>query len=203
MEKTVWDIKINWKHAFLHFGTFLSNLMPFILSHHPECDAFSENHYVRPFGIKLCIGCFFTYPTVFILLLLQAFFHYWELIPTSFAVFAVIGIILIQISAFLDFGEGNLPWKIFTKITLGIGLIFVFLLFFRLSLPPVMKWVGSFYFYLIAGSLFGLIRAFRMHSICSACSKFATFPMCAGFTKILHDLQANDFIELTERKVIK
>lgn len=173
--------------------------MPFLLSHHPECDAYSENHYMTPFGVKLCIGCFFTYPTVLILLILQAFFHYWRWIPASFAVFSVIGIILIQISAFLDFGEGNLPWKIFTKITLGIGLVLVFLLLFRLSLPTVMKWGISFFFYLLAGSLIGLIRAFRMHSTCSACPEFAMFPSCAGFTQILHDLQANDFIEMTGR----
>ncbi len=174
--------------------------MPFVLSHHPECEKFSENHYITIRGIKLCIGCFFTIPTIVGLVLLQGIFHYWRLIPTSLAFAVVGGVSMIQVCAFLDVGKGSLGWKLFTKIAHGIGFVAVFLLIFRLPIAEVWKWIFSYVFYFTTGSLIGFIRAYRMDAVCSNCPEYAAFPMCYGFTHILERLQTHGFIEVTKRE---
>lgn len=202
MEKIIWDIKFHWKHIFLHFWTFLNDLMPFLLSHHPNCDTYRENHYITVKGIKLCIGCFFTYPPALLLILVQVlFFPYWYFLPIKIILSLLIGIIFLQILAFLDVGQERIKWKIFTKISLGGGFVLVFMLIFRSPFSTLSKFALSYLFYLLTGSIIGFIRAYQMDSTCSECNSYSSFPMCPGFQNILESLQKNEFIELSQRRV--
>ena len=44
------------------FLLYSKSFLPFFLSHHPECESFKE-HTINLGRVKLCIGCFISYPT--------------------------------------------------------------------------------------------------------------------------------------------
>ncbi|MEX0568382.1 MAG: hypothetical protein Q6363_004375, partial [Candidatus Njordarchaeota archaeon] len=129
------SIKIRWKKAFMHMRKFLSDLMPFILSHHPLCDKYKKGHYITIGRYSFCIGCTFTYPTIVIILLVQFFYRFFDFIIFDHIDWVLIASVVFLVLYGLNFFDLNVTIKILSKIYLGTLIALIIL--YALYVPPI------------------------------------------------------------------
>ena len=125
------------KLRFSRFRLLLSDLKPIMLSHHPNCDKFS-NHVYHLGKRHLCIGCFTFYPSIIITIILTLLF-------AEVNIYNLIGMYIISFIFFIPIilsvvGLTNYRFlKISTKASNGIGVGLHLVSVFLLPFPLIIK----------------------------------------------------------------
>ncbi len=178
------------KMKLFRFFLFFSDLKPLLLSHHPNCETFSE-HVYHIGTHKLCIGCFTFYPTVFATILSILIFVSLSLL-NLFMMFFLSYLFFLPI--FLNiFGLTKFKFlKILSKISIGIGtgLLIVSTIFLPLLLIIKISLLMEINF--IIGAI-AYIRAKDIKKICLACQYEGNWNKCPSMKPIMDKLYEHQF----------
>jgi len=169
---------------------FLSDFKPILLSHHPNCEVYS-NHVYHVGKYKFCIGCFTLYPTIAITILLALFFIRLDLQTLTF----LFGISYLFFTPLILNILGLTKYKflkVFSKICLGIGLGFYLLAVFSLPLHPIFKILTIFEINFFIGVI-AYIRAKHIKKDCAQCEYNGDWDNCPGMKPIRDKLYEHDF----------
>lgn len=162
---------------------FISISKEFLLSHHPSCEYY-RNDYIEIRGVKLCIGCFFTTPVVIILVLLDIFDNFWEMIY-PFILAIVLSLILIQALYYLNIlGRSKLA-KVFSKITLGVLYSIILLYPMHLPLRYFFRVMLTFLTYMLLNATIASIRVYKNEKTCRKCPMYRDYPFCDGYRELV------------------
>lgn len=185
---------MSWRKAFRHLRTFLSDLMPFTLSHHPMCDKYSRGHYITVGKYDFCIGCTFTYPAFFVVFFIQIFYRFFDFIIFEHFVWIIIAVALFLVLYVLNVFDRNIFLKIFSKVYLGslIALIILYALYVP-QIPLLLRVYLAFFLYVLFTNVFSGLRIRKIMKICRKCSQWNNFPMCDGFRSIIRRLIRDGF----------
>lgn len=178
------------KKRIARFRLFLSDFKPLFLSHHPNCDNFSD-HVYHIGKYKLCIGCFTFYPTIILTIIFSSIFIdltlvnliYMNIISYLFFLSLILNLVGLTKYKFL---------KIFSKISIGIGvglyLISIFLLPFHIILKILSLFEVNFFVGVIA-----YIRSNQIRKKCKKCKYKADWETCPGMKDITQKLYKHGF----------
>jgi len=176
---------------FARVKLFLSDIKPLLLSHHPDCETFS-NHVYHIGKYKLCIGCFTFYPMVLITFIVVSLFldlNYINLIILAYLSFLFISPIVLNILGLTRYKF----LKIFSKVATGIGagLLIVFIIYF-----PYFNLIFRILFLLNINFLIGAIAYIRTNQIkkdCLKCEYKGDWQKCPGLGAITEKLYEHGF----------
>lgn len=169
---------------------FFSDLKPLLLSHHPNCETFSD-HVYHIGRYRLCVGCFTFYPTVFATILFILIFvnlSLVNLVIMFFLSFLFFIPILLNI-----FGLTKIKFlKISSKISIGLGtglliisiLFLPFFLFIKISI--------LFEINFMVGAI-AYIRAKQIKKICAECEYEGNWNSCPAMKPIMDNLYEHKF----------
>lgn len=177
------------------FFSFLSDLKPFITSHHPDCGHF-KGHYIVIRGTKLCIGCFFTFTTAVVVILFHVFVGIWRFIPKDPLLFILAAVVYLALYVVGIFGR-NMKLKIVSKIVFGF--IFVVILIYIYELPYTSDFIRiavTILVFMMVNYVIGGIRSYKMLKVCDGCAEKVDFPFCSGFKAIINKLIDDGFVEV-------
>ncbi|MHA1819804.1 MAG: hypothetical protein ACTSU2_10615 [Promethearchaeota archaeon] len=185
-----------------HIGPFknlknmLSALKPIILSHHPMCDKFKD-HTFRAFGKDLCIGCFITYPTIIIVLIIGYIFKFFN--PENYATLIKHGFWFLSVYILSIVGlTKNKKVKILSKIVIGLGLAQILAGFWYMPLPKWLNIVVIILFSQGLSTIMNIKRVLEMNKICDKCEWKRDWEHCPGmsfFYERLHELNKPESME--------
>jgi len=168
--------------------------MPYLTSHHPECDYYRDD-YLTINGVKLCVGCTFGYSTAIIILIIDFVTKFWRNISTISLFFLVSFSLLIELIYYSGLLK-NKYFKIISKIFLGVLASIVILEILYSSLREPFKLILAFVAYgLINNTLTG-IRLYRIEKTCRKCPMYNDFPLCNGFKEIIEKLERDGYVKL-------
>ncbi len=154
---------------------------PFLLAHHPSCDAFS-NHTLNIRGWKLCLGCFVIYPSAIIalaLLFLLSDFHSIDYLMAFYISLAMFLVNSIRKIVYKD----NLPKssQIVFRVILGISLASILYSIWLAPEPELYMIIGMFLAIAIGYNIF---NSKKMLNTCKECEQYPDFPKCEGLSNI-------------------
>ncbi len=178
------------KKRLARISLFLSDVSPILLSHHPDCDFFS-NHVYHVGKKKLCIGCFTYYPTIVITIILTLIFI--ELTLTNLIVLFISSFICF-LAVFLNVLKLTKTrfLKIISKILIGIGagffIIAAIFLPIHIFLKIMMIWEINFF-----GGLISFIRTKGIEKYCRNCEYKKDWDNCSGMKHIRDKLYEHEF----------
>ncbi len=155
----------------------------YLLSHHPSCEYYRDD-YVEFRGNKLCIGCFFTIPTVILVFILDLSLGVWALI-SRYIYHIILILLLVEILYYFNLLGKRKIVKIFSKI--GLGLLYALLLLYPLYLPVSSLAKGILFglVYMLLNSLIGVIRVYRNERKCRNCPMYNDYPFCDGYRDLI------------------
>jgi len=173
----------------------LKAYFPLLLSHHPDCDSFSEDVFtVR--GVKFCVGCSVAYPIaifIFILWLAGAFS------PNNWPYYLLFGVLsgsveLLSLKGFTTIRNRKAVVKFFLGIGWGLTTIGVF------SLPvDILLRIVIFFDLFMANAALTMKRSGNIDKICENCPWFKHRGIdCPGFAK--YNLRMQKIIEKESEK---
>ena len=186
---------LNKKRIIRGFISFLSDLKPFITSHHPDCNRF-RGHYITIRGVKLCIGCFFSLSTALVVLLYHIVFGVWTLFPKNIIIYIISALVYATLYASGLFGKSK-ALKILSKIVFAT--IFVIILIYVYGLPypsSYMRILMTLIVFVSVNYIVGAIRLYGMFKVCDRCPEKELFPFCSGFKEIVDRLISDNFARL-------
>ncbi|MEM3341470.1 MAG: hypothetical protein QW728_02130 [Thermoplasmata archaeon] len=154
----------------------LSAFLPYLLSHHPLCSEFDTD--VLIIGrIKLCTGCFISYPIAAGLILLKKLAGFPDV---EWYVFFTAGAMLGILNLLSTAGYTNTrTTKVFIKVALGIGLGWTFLGIIYAPLTTLLK-AAVFIFATLAIFGLSLMRYFSIRRVCRRCRWKGDYKVCEG-----------------------
>ncbi|MFX0083911.1 MAG: hypothetical protein ACFE94_19365 [Candidatus Hodarchaeota archaeon] len=175
---------------FSRIKLFFSDMKPILLSHHPNCDVFS-NHVYTLGRIKLCIGCFTFYPTVGVTILFIITFikltltNLFIMFFLSFAFFIPIVLNIFGLTKYKFL-------KILTKTSIGIGagLLIISTLFLPIFL--FIKISILFEIHFITGAI-AYIRVKHIKKRCLQCEFEGNWDECPAMKPITDKLYEHSF----------
>lgn len=156
--------------------------VPFLLSHHPECDKF-KGHTIKCGGKNFCIGCFIGYPTAAIALPILIFFKIDELFPPQFLFLVSILFIASIILSPLNLTR-NKTVKIIQKFLIGLGAALLFTWIMGLPQPRSLNLRTAFIVFYILILLLNLYHAYGFLHTCYKCETPFDWGKCSGFCTI-------------------
>jgi hypothetical protein len=179
------------KGKFSQLKLFLADVKPILLSHHPNCEMFS-NHVYHLGKYKLCIGCFTFYPVLILTFT----------IITMFLELNINNLVLLFYLSFLFFlplilniiGLTKYKFlKIFSKVAIGIGTGFqvTFIIYF-----PYFNIIMKILFLLDINMVIGVIAYIRGNHIkkdCLECEFEGDWSTCPGMKPITEKLYEHGF----------
>jgi len=164
---------------------FFSDMKPILLSHHPNCTAFS-NHVYNLGRYKLCIGCFTFYPTVVATILFVLTFFNLILI-NLFVMFFLSFVFFIPIVLNI-FGLTKYKLlKILTKISIGIGTGLLIVSTVCLPIFLFIKISILIDIHFITGAI-AYIRAKHIKKRCLECEFEGNWDRCPAMKPIMDKL---------------
>ena len=177
---------------FSRFRLLLSDFKPIMLSHHPNCDEFSD-HVYHLGKRRLCIGCFTFYPVIIITIVLSLLFVdlniynliIMYLISFIFFIPIILSVVGLTRSRFL---------KIFSKASNGIGVGLHLVSVFLLPFPLIIKILTLLNVNFLIGAI-AYIRANRIKKDCSTCDYQGNWDDCPGMKTIRDKLYEHGFRE--------
>ena len=173
---------------------FFSDIKPLFLSHHPDCNFFSD-HVYHVGKHKLCIGCFTFYPTIAITIILAIFFELSLVNLMLMFIFAFIFFIPIILNIFNL--TKNKYLKILTKVSIGIGTGLLIISTILLPLHILIKISLLIEINFITGVI-AYIRTKHVKQICSKCEYKANWDECPAMKPIMDNLYKHKFKKLKE-----
>jgi hypothetical protein len=168
---------------------FLKSLIPFFLSHHPECEDF-KGHTLKCGKIRLCIGCFIGYPTAIITfflirsLNLNALFNTQPFLLISLVFLGTFFLSPLRLTK-------NKRIKILQKLLIGMGAA---LLFNWIMERPYSFSTNSRTAFIVFYILVVLLNFYHVYGILNSCYKCGTpfnWGKCAGFRNIRVRMENN------------
>ncbi|TFF63402.1 MAG: hypothetical protein EU521_01890 [Promethearchaeota archaeon] len=184
------------KHKLSRLKLFLSDFKPILLSHHPNCEKFSD-HVYHIGKYKFCIGCFTFYPTIAVTILFSILFI--DLTITNLVFIMVISNVffLPLILNFLGLTKYK-ALKVFSKISIGIGvglwLVAVLFLPFHIILKILFLLQVNFFVGVIA-----YIRANHIKKDCLKCEYHSDWENCPGMSEVVQKLYLHGFKKRKEK----
>ena len=177
---------------FSRFSLLLSDFKPILLSHHPNCDEFSDHVY--HLGKRhLCIGCFTFYPVIIITIILTFLFgelNIYNLISMyliSFIFFIPIILSIVGLTKYRFL-------KIFSKASNGIGVGLHLVSVFLLPFPLIVKILTLLEINFLIGAI-AYIRANHIKKDCFKCDYQGNWDDCPGMKNIRDKLYEHGFRE--------
>lgn len=177
---------------FSRFRMLLSDFKPIMLSHHPNCDEFSDHVYHLGKHL-LCIGCFTFYPMIIITIIATLLFvdlNVYNLVSMYLISFICFVPIILNVVGLTKYRF----LKIFSKASNGIGvglhLVSVFLLPFLLIIKIFTLLEINF----LVGAI-AYIRANRIKKDCIKCDYQGNWDDCPGMKNIRDKLYEHGFRE--------
>ena len=154
-----------------------------LLSHHPDCEKFGENHTINFGKYKFCIGCFIGYPTTIIGILIINYLNLLDVFDSFF--FLALAMIFISSIILSPLGLTKMKLiKIIQKFLIGIGSAFLF--WYLWSLPNSFI-INFIYFSFIFGMLLMLLNMYHgygLYKTCKECEYSMDWNTCPGFKQI-------------------
>jgi len=175
---------------FSRFRLLLSDFKPILLSHHPNCDKFSD-HVYHVGKRLLCIGCFTFYPVIIITIILTLLF-------VELNDYNLIGMYLISFIFFIPIilnvvGLTRYRFlKIFSKASNGIGVGLHLVSVFVLPFPLFMKILTLVEINFLIGVI-AYIRANHVKKDCLKCDYQGDWDVCPGMKEIRDKLYEHGF----------
>ena len=157
-------------------------LKPLLLSHHPNCKEF-HGHTIRIGKYDFCIGCFFSYIGVFVMLLIfywtnlsqvvsKTTIFIWGIILSFSYILSIIGLTKIKII------------KIMSKISMGIGLTLIVISIWNIDFSISFKIFTILIFINIATTSMNIYRFWQMGKVCDNCEYHHDWDNCPGMGEI-------------------
>jgi hypothetical protein len=178
------------KKKFSRARLFLSDFKPILLSHHPNCDNFS-NHVYHIGKYRLCIGCFTFYPAIFLTILFTLIIVDLNFQNSIFLFFISYVFFLPLILNILGYTKFKFL-KIFSKVSIGIGIGLYLVGVFSLPLHPLLKIISIFEINFFIG-LIAYVRSKHIKKDCKQCEFKGDWDMCPGMKPIRDKLYAHGF----------
>jgi len=169
---------------------FLSDIKPILLSHHPDCPAFS-NHVYHLGRFRLCIGCFTFYPTVGLtILFIIAFGNLTaiRLLTMFFLSFVFFTPIILNILGLTNYKT----LKILTKVSIGIGTGMLIISTIYLPFFLIIKISILFEIHFITGAI-AWIRIKHIKKTCIECEFEGNWDICSAMKPIMDKLYEHKF----------
>ncbi|MBD3215522.1 MAG: hypothetical protein GF311_23130 [Candidatus Lokiarchaeota archaeon] len=179
------------RQRFQRFRLLLNDIKPILLSHHPNCDKFSE-HVYHLGRYKLCIGCFTYYPTILITIILSSIF--FDMSPQTIITlfFSSFLFFLPLILNFLELTKFKIL-KILTKVSIGIGTgWYILSIAYIPFLPLIIKILSIMEISFFTGVI-AYIRANRLEKECRECKYKKDWNNCPGMADITKNLYLHGF----------
>lgn len=178
------------KSKFSRGFLFLSDIKSILLSHHPNCDHFSK-HVYHVGKYRLCIGCFTFYPSIAITIIFTLVFidlSYFNLIM----IFNLSYIFMLPVILnFLKLTKFRVL-KIFSKVSLGIGIGFYLIAIFGLPFHILIKVFTILEINIFIGVI-AYIRSIHIQKECKTCDYQGDWDSCPGMKPIRDKLYADGF----------
>ena len=180
------------KSKFSRGSLFLSDIKPILLSHHPNCDHFSK-HVYHISKYKLCIGCFTFYPSIVITIIFTMlfidlnFFNLIMIFNISFLFMLPVILNFLKLSKFKVL-------KIFSKVSLGIGIGLYVVAIFGLPFHIVIKVFTILEINIFVGVI-AYIRSKHIQKECNKCDYQGDWDSCPGMKNIRDKLYEHGFRE--------
>ena len=171
------------KLRFSRFRLLLLDFKPIMLSHHPNCDEFSD-HVYHLGKRRFCIGCFTFYPVAIITIIVTLLF-------VERSAFNLVSMYLISFIFFLPIilnvvGLTKYRFlKIFSKASNGIGVGLHLVSVFLLPFPIIIKILTLLEINFFVGAI-AYIRSNRIKKDCISCEYQGNWDDCPGM-KIIRD----------------
>ena len=169
---------------------FLSDFKPILLSHHPNCEMYS-NHVYHLGKYKFCIGCFTLYPTIILTIMFVLVFIELKL-ETIVMIFNISFIfftpLILNILGYTKYKF----LKVFSKISLGIGIGLYLIATFSLPFHPIFKILTLFEINMYIG-IIAYIRARHIKKDCAQCEFQGNWDSCPGMKPIRDKLYEHGF----------
>jgi len=170
---------------------FFSDVKPILLSHHPNCEHFS-NHVYHIKHYNLCIGCFTFYPVLIITFVLITIFLKLNITTLLWLFYLSFMFFLPLILNILGLTKYKFL-KIFSKVSIGIGTAFqvVFIIYF-----PYFNVIMKIFFLLDINMVVGVIAYIRGNHIkkdCLECEFKGDWNACPGMKPITEKLYEHGF----------
>ena len=174
------------------FRLFLSDFKPIMLSHHPNCDTFSD-HVYHLGKRRLCIGCFTFYPVIIITIILTLLFveqNVYNLISMYLISYLFFFPLILNVVGLTKYRF----LKIFSKASNGIGVGLHLVSVFILPFPLIIKILTLLEINFLIGAI-AYIRANRIKKDCSKCDYQGNWDICPGMKNIRDKLYEHGFRE--------
>jgi hypothetical protein len=168
----------------------VKSLYPLITSHSPDCTTF-EGEFFSIGRVKLCVGCFLSYPLAILFVVLYLVFGNVLGIPFYFYILfgAVFG--LFQLLNLLNISNLRVS-KIIVKLCLGIGLGMITIGIFTIPIHLIFRILIFIVGMSMARSIAGF-RLYRIEKICKKCPQYDNWYYCDGFKVVTCKLEKNGF----------
>ena len=170
--------------------------LPFLLSHHPECEIFGKSHTINIGKYRFCIGCFVGYTAAIITYLILTIFNLRNAIPDDYQL--ILSLIFIGTFILSPLKLTKIKAiKIFQKIFIGIGAILLFFWIRNLPNPEMTNRIMSM---LVLSFMLGILNLHHAMGFLSKCYKCKTpfdWGKCPGFksvTKNMEKYKLNNFL---------
>ena len=178
------------KIKFSRFRLLLSDVKPIMLSHHPNCDKFSD-HVYHVGRYHLCIGCFTFYPVIIITIILTLLFvepNLYNLIIMYLISVIFFMPIILNVVGLTKYRFLKISAKASNGVGVGLHLVSVFLLPF----PLIIKILTLFEINFLVGAI-AYIRSNQIKKDCIKCDYQANWDDCPGMKNIRDKLYAHGF----------
>lgn len=173
----------------LKISGFYRQIKPIMLSHHPACDNFKD-HTFHLFKWDFCIGCFITYPSALIMILIGYVSGLFSFL--SLGTLLKVGIILLcsYLLSILKITKYK-KIKIISKVIIGGGIAFITAFIFALPVLLLGR-IVLFLLFLQTGIMFvNGKRALEIRKICKNCEFHSEGDNCPGLYEIFGKFNAN------------
>lgn len=180
------SLKIKFKRVSL----FFSDIKPIVLSHHPNCEHFSD-HVYHIGKYRFCIGCFTYYPTIILTIIFSILFidlslqNLFILYFLSFLFFLAILLNIFHLTKFKIL-------KILSKVAIGIGTGFYIVAVIYLPIFLILKILSLFLVNFYTGVI-AYVRANHITKECERCEYKGNWEVCPTMKPIIENLIEHGF----------
>ena len=164
---------------------YIKCVRPILLSHHPNCEKFGNNHTINIGKYRFCIGCYVGYPTAILGIIILYFSGLLRVFNSDLLFYTA----LILLSSFIlsplkltDFKA----IKIIQKALIGLGSSFLFWWVFTM---PYIIYIRVMIFLLVFGFLITLLNIYHglnLYMTCKKCEYELDWQNCPGLEEVFN-----------------
>ncbi len=179
------------KKKIKHLKLLISDIKPMILSHHPNCEHFSD-HVYHIGKYRFCIGCFTYYPTIIFTIIFSILLIDLSL-QNLFILYFISYLFFLAILLSIFHLTGYKILKILSKVSIGIGTGFYIVAVLYLPIFLILKILSLF----IVNFYVGVIAYVRVNHIIKECEDQCEYKgnweVCPTMKPIIENLFEHGF----------